>query len=193
MTAPGSLAYRKSEAAILAGTVPAKYTRLLPYITGRRILEFGAAEGVLALLLADRDPEADVVAIEANAHRHTTALELQARWRAMGRRVDRCTMLEGNIVDLLHHCANVETVVAIRTIYHLGEHVPHVFDCLYRYGVERVVVGGNPNRARRAREGTGDPFDHYAGVDGMRAVLETAGYHVETVVAQGDPIVTGHR
>ena len=47
----GSLAFRKNEAAIRRGEVPDKYTRLLPYITGERILEIGSAEGVLALLL----------------------------------------------------------------------------------------------------------------------------------------------
>ena len=48
----GSLEYRKNKDAIKQGQIPSKYTRLLPFIAGDRILELGAAEGVLSLLLA---------------------------------------------------------------------------------------------------------------------------------------------
>ena len=198
MTTPtGSLAYRKAEASIWAGTVPEKYTRLLPHIpTSRRLLEFGAAEGVLSLLLADRDPSADVLAVEQNAHRHVTAVELWARWRELGKRVDRCTMLEADIRERLDLFHGIETVVAIRTIYHLGDHLEDVFAGMAAAGVSTVVLGGNPNRATRAKDGGGDPFDFFAGVPGMTYALERAGYRIGTVVPASkgsDPVVVGHR
>lgn len=186
----GSLAYRKNEAAIQAGRVPEKYLRLLPYITGRHILEIGAAEGVLSLLIADRDPSAHVTALEMSVDRRAAALALQVRWRALGLRVNGCTMVGGDIRERLDLLDGVDTLVAIRTIYHLRESIDDVFEAAAVYGVGRIVLGGNPNRARRA--GSTD-FDYYAGVDGMRAVLERAGYTVDQVVTEGDPIVTGHR
>ena len=76
----GSLAYRKNEAAIKAGDVPDKYTRLLPYIPGQNILEIGSAEGVLALLLARMGR--NVTALEKSEERHSSANELYSRWEA---------------------------------------------------------------------------------------------------------------
>lgn len=184
----GSLAYRKNQAGIWDGKVPDKYLRLLPYITGRRILEFGAAEGVLSLLLSERT-STSVFALEQNADRHETALALQRRWKELGRRVEACTMVHGDIRD--QRMDGIETVVAIRTIYHLGDSIPDVFEGFARAGVASIVLCGNANRERRAAAGTGDPFDEYAGANGMTRVLETAGYRIEAVVREGDPIVTG--
>jgi SAM-dependent methyltransferase len=190
-SARGSLSYRKNEAAIRDGRVPEKYLRLLPYITGRTILEIGAAEGVLSLLLAERGHV--VTALEMQASRHAAAVDLQARWRGKGRRVDGCTMVCGDIRDNLHLLAGVDTVVAIRTIYHFGDAIGGVFDAMYASGVASVVLAGNPNRARRALIGIGDTFDFLAGVNGMSLVLTTAGYTLGDIVREGDPIVTGHR
>ncbi|HWV58719.1 MAG TPA: hypothetical protein VNZ57_14780, partial [Longimicrobiales bacterium] len=86
----GSLAFRRNRAAIERGDVPEKYTRIVTHVPGQKILEIGAAEGVLALLLA-RDKER-VYALERNERRHTEALRLQALWRERGLPVDRCEM-----------------------------------------------------------------------------------------------------
>lgn len=189
----GSLSYRKNEAAILDGRVPEKYLRLLPYITGQTILEIGAAEGVLSLLLAQSGHV--VTALEMQPSRHAAALDLQARWRAKGRHVDGCMMVCGDIRDHLHLLVGVDTFVAIRTIYHLGESIGDVFRAVSASAsVTRVVLCGNPNRARLASRGDGDPYDAYAGTEGMRDVLLRAGFRIDRIVSgEGDPIVTGHR
>lgn len=196
MSAPGSLAYRKNAAAIWNGDVPEKYRRLLPYVTGRSILEIGAAEGVLALLLAERDALAHVTALELRPDRHESALALQARWRALGKPVDGCAMLCGDIESSLDLLYGVDTLVASRTIYYLREAVHDVFE-IVGARVPRVVLAGNANRARMFAAGVKDglgPFNYYASVEGMGDVLTRAGYSIESVVTDGgDPIVTGHR
>lgn len=196
--ATGSLAYRRNVAAIQDGKPPEKYLRLLPYITGRRILEIGAAEGVLSLLLADRDEAASVIAVEQSPERHAEALALQRRWWLdLGRRVSRCTMVCGDIRQRYDLFDGVETVVAIRTIYHLREAIPDVFAAMAAAGVSSVVLCGNSNRAKwpnstpKAAE-LGE-WNRYAGVGGMGEALIAAGYRIDTVVREGDPIVTGRR
>jgi hypothetical protein len=49
-SASGSLAYRTHRKAIWRLNIPEKYTRLVDLAPGRRVLELGAAEGVLSLL-----------------------------------------------------------------------------------------------------------------------------------------------
>ncbi len=195
----GSVAYRTHADAIKRGDVPDKYLRLLPHITGQRLLEFGAAEGVLALLLADRDPQAQIFALERRAERHTDARKLQALWRAQGRRVDGCQMVCGDICDRFELLEGIETVVAIRTIYHLRDAIDPVFSAIAAAGVRSVVLAGNAGRARKYVEAQGHPtdtlgpFNYYASVPGMTDVLTRAGYTVQSVVRVGDPIVVGHR
>ncbi len=194
----GSLSYRKNTDAIWRGDVPDKYLRLLPHITGRHILEMGAAEGVLSLLLADRDPAAHVVALEQSQERHEAALALKAQWLKLGRRVERCDMVQGDIRGCSSFFYGVDTFVAVRAIYHLRDSVDIVFHAVSRR-VPNVVLCGNPNRARRhaagqaeTKDNLGD-YNYYAGVDGMKDLLERHGYTIGAVVSEGDPIVTGHR
>jgi len=192
----GSIAYRSNEAAIWAGRTPEKYHRLLPYITGLAVLEIGAAEGVLSLLLAQRDPAARVIALERRVDRHEAALALKAHWLELGRSVKGCHMVVGDIRDRLDLLQGIDTLVASRTIYYLRESVFDVFATVARH-VPRVVLAGNPNRAQRYREGIPDdglgPFNFYASVEGMTEVLERSGYTVGPIVREGDPIVVGHR
>jgi hypothetical protein len=192
----GSLAYRRHTADIWNGIVPTKYTRLLPYIDGAIILELGAAEGVQALLVADQHPSAHVVALELSAERHAAALALQARWRELGKHVDNCEMICGDIRARLELLAGVSTVVAARTIYHFTDAIPRVFAAVAQHAT-RVVLAGNPNRARwpncTPKAAALGPWNWYAGVPGMTHALTEAGYTIDQVVAEGDPIVTGRR
>lgn len=193
-----SLAYRRHEAAIWNGRAPDKYMRVLPHVTGRCLLEIGSAEGVLSLLLADRDPDATVTALEMRHDRCHAALALQARWASLGHKVEGCQVVCGDIrdrSDLLH---GVETLVAIRTIYHLRHDIESVLSTVAQV-VPHVVLGGNPGRAKRYAtnslppDDALGPFNFYAGVEGMTSALERAGYRIGTVVSEGDPIVTGYR
>lgn len=191
-----SLAYRTHEDAIKKGVAPDKYLRLLPYISGSRILEIGAAEGVLSLLLAERGHS--VTALEKHSGRHSAALHLQDQWRRLGRSVDGCTMIQGSILDRFDLLDGVDTFVAVRTIYHLQDRVHDVFTVVAAAGVSSVVLCGNPNRALWPKGSSSSvaklgQWNRYASVAGMSEVLTRAGYTVGTVIAEGDPIVTGHR
>ena len=117
----GSLEYRKNKNAIKEGNIPAKYTRLLPFISGDRILELGAAEGVLSLLLAERKHK--VYALELRPERHEEAKRLQQLWQSQGRDVSSCEMVLGDIRQKRELLPKVDTLVAVRSIYYLRDQV----------------------------------------------------------------------
>ena len=174
--------------------MPRKYTRLLPYITGHRILEIGAAEGVLSLLMAERG--AHVTALELREERHLEAKALQAHWLADGRHVGACTMRLGDIREHLSLFENVDTLVAVRTVYYLRDEAPRVLEAAYAAGVSSVVLCGNANRAARYRQNPHDElgrFNRLASGEGMEWLLQYAGYQIEKADAVGDPIVVGQR
>lgn len=191
-----SLAYRNNEAAILAGDVPEKYKRILPYIPGRRILELGSAEGVLSLLLATEGR--DVVAVEKSMERHQSAINLGGHWPH--------TFVEGGCVRFINARADealgvlqpgiVDTLVAVRMIYYLRDQIDAVF-AMIADKVPNVVLCGNKNRAGWWRQGIPDKEDgavnYYASADGMRDVLTRHGYEITKEVTDGDPIVVGSR
>lgn len=185
----GSLAYRKNEAAILRGDVPEKYTRLLPYIPGERILEIGSAEGVLALLLAKAGKR--VTAVEQSEERHEAAQRLREDWGVWGP-----TFVCGHIQDNLHELEGKDTLVAVRMIYYLGDALDTVFAEAAKH-IPNVVLCGNGNRAGRWRQGNPDPplleWNKYAAREGMIELLERHGYRIvrEGTVNKGDEVVVG--
>lgn len=180
-----SLAYRTNERAILRGDVPAKYTRLLPFITGERILEVGSAEGVLACLLAKSGKA--VAALEKSKERHESAVRLAAEWGV------KPALFNGAIGDRLDLLEGIDTLVAVRVIYYLGADL----DRMLAAGPEKVVLCGNRNRAAWWRAGVPNKHDradnYYASHEGMRAALERHGYEITSEVTEGDPIVVGRR
>ena len=190
----GSLEYRKNKNAIKQGQIPAKYTRLLPFIAGDRILELGAAEGVLSLLLAERKHK--VYALELRPERHEEAKRLKQLWQSQGRDVSGCEMVLGDIRQKRELLPEVDTLVAVRSIYYLRDQVDDVFAEVGKH-VKRVVLCGNKNRAKTYFDADGNPtdnlgrFNFYASVEGMTQVLENAGYTIEQTVREGDPIVVG--
>lgn len=181
-----SLCFRKNEAAIMAGDVPEKYTRLLPHIPGERILEIGSAEGVLALLLAKEGRE--VTALERKAERHEAAQRLRDNWGFSGVR-----FICGDIRNNLFLLEGVETLVAVRMIYYLGDELDEVF----AKPVPNIVLCGNKNRAQWWRDGIPNRNDladnYYASHEGMTDLLLRHGYKIKTVIEEGDPIVVGER
>lgn len=183
-----SLAYRKNRDEIWEGKVPEKYTRLVPYITGKRVLEIGAAEGVLSLLLAETR---DVIALEMRPERVAAGVALQDRWRKLGKPVDRCRFAIGDIRDRLELLEGVDMIVAVRSIYYLREDVQAFVS---QAKVPQFLMCGNKNRAadwvRGSEDGLGK-YNFYASIEGMTLLLTTAGYEITTVVSEGDPIVIG--
>jgi hypothetical protein len=191
----GSLAYRKNEAAIMRGDVPDKYTRLLPFITGQRILEIGSAEGVLALLLARAGKQ--VTALEKSEERHEAAQQLYGDWLAREKHFTAPTFVNGTLaqnIDLLH--GPFDTLVAVRVIYYLGENLDRYFEIAAKH-IPTVVLCGNKNRAARWRAGPPDEplgdFNRYAAREGMVELLERHGYRIAATVTEGDEIVVGER
>lgn len=189
-----SLAYRTNREAIRKGRIPKKYTRLLDFISGDRILELGAAEGVLSLLLAER--KAKVVALELKRERHEEALRLQGLWRKQGRDVEGCKMVLGDIRNHLDLLKQVDTLVAVRSIYYLRDDIGPVFSEIGKH-VHRVVLCGNKGRAHAYYEAKGQPsdklgrFNYYACAEGMSEILKNSGYLIEATITKGDPIVVG--
>ena len=190
-----SLAYRHNRTEIWNGNPPKKYTRLLPYIHGDRIVEIGAAEGVLALMLAAREGTL-VAAVERHQHRHYEACRLKDRWRDLGLSVDRCRMVLGDIKDHIKLLDDADTMVAIRCIYYFKNEIDR-FMVEVSQRVRNVVLCGNPGRARRFYAYKGKPpdklgkYNFYSSVEGMSKLLQDHGYCIKTVVKDGDPIVVG--
>lgn len=189
-----SLAYRKNEAAIVAGDVPDKYTRILPHIPGKHILEVGSAEGVLALLMAKEGKT--VTALEMRSERHEAALALSDTWGRLFRFKTAPAFVCGRIGEHLDLLEGKDTLVAVRMVYYLRDDIDWIFARVARH-VPNVVLCGNGNRAARWREDR-VPFDdrlgrfnYYASAEGMTDLLERHGYEATTAVADGDQIVVG--
>ena len=196
MTKPGSLAYRNAEEEIRKGHPPKKYTRLLPYITGDRILEIGSAEGVLALTFCHEKKPSSYIALELREDRHENAVKLKTQWEALNKNVGAVTLKVGDIRDNLELFDSVDTVVFIRSIYYLREDIDRVMLEAYKRGVKRVVLCGNKNRAAQSMN---DPmsdegiFNKPASEQGMMEILVRAGYNPTRHLLIDDPVVTGCR
>jgi hypothetical protein len=192
----GSLAYRTNKASIWGADVPAKYTRLIEHIRGSRVLELGAAEGVLALQLAQHKEK--VFALEMKKDRHEEAIKLQDHRRQQGYDVDRCDMIYGNILDRLDLLEQADCLVGVRSIYYLRDRVDEVFSAVSRH-VRHVTLCGNKNRAARYFESNGEPGDNlgkynfYASIEGMTSVLGNHGFMITRVIPDGDPIVVAEK
>ncbi len=172
----------------MAGDVPEKYTRILPYIPGAKILELGSAEGVLSLLLASKKEQ--VFALEKKESRHRKSLELQSCWHKKNPAVNRCKMICGDIKDHLDLIAKVDTLVAVRSIYYLGGDIHYIFENIAKH-VNNVVLCGNAKRAAQFKKLEGPAKNYYATAQGMKALLEENGYYITTMVTDDDPIVVG--
>jgi cyclopropane fatty-acyl-phospholipid synthase-like methyltransferase len=191
-----SMAYRHDIADIRKGNPSKKYRRLLPLVPGRKVLEVCAAEGVLALMLAEVKDQ--VIALEKHPERAAEAVRLKERWKALGRDVYRCTMVHGDIRENLHLLEGVDTLISIRCIYYFGdEGIRDVFGAARSCGVPNIVLGGNAGRAQRyaLKKSATDKDryrDYYASVPAMKKVLIDHGYEVAQVINDGaDPVVIG--
>jgi hypothetical protein len=188
-----SLAYRKNEAAILRGDIPQKYSRIVPFVPGNRILEIGSAEGVLAMLLS-RAGKA-VAALEKNQSRVDAAEHLYAAWR---QRWDfqSPAFFRGSIADRFDLLEGIDTLVAVRVIYYFGDKIDDIFAEIAKQ-VPNVVLCGNRNRAIRYHAGTPDQplgeMNYYASAEGMRDLLHRHGYGIAREKLDGDAIVVGQR
>lgn len=183
-----SLAYRKHRQDIWSGKIPEKYLRVARHVTGRRVLELGSAEGVLAVTLGERGHA--VTGVELRPERHAEAV----RFIAHRRQASNVLLVCGDILQRLEVFVGIDTLVAVRSIYYLRDQAPHVLRTARAAGVREVVLCGNRNRALQsamAPESDLGRFNRLASIDGMTALLVDARYKVAEVVPEGDPIVVG--
>ena len=192
-----SLAFRNSVDKIYQGRVPKKYTRLVPYIQGNTVLEVGAAEGVLSLLLVQ--DKGRVVGIERNEARFREALKLQQVWKEQGKKVDNCHFHNVDIANNLNLLEGIDTFVAIRTIYYFKENMDKIFSEISKR-CRFIVLGGNKNRAVGYAKGTyiGNVAEnnYFASIAGMKEIAAQYGYAIETEISENsgeDPLVVGKK
>jgi hypothetical protein len=191
-----SLAFRKNREDIYKGYLPGKYARILPHIEGDRVLEIGAAEGVLSLALVRGHHVKSAIALELRDVRHQEALQLQKRLAEQGQDVAACRMVCGDIMQNLHLLQGIDTLIAVRAIYYLREDIPRFLQAAAAAGVMDVVLVGNKNRAEQAfREYGSDlaTFNYPASAQGMSEFLRGAGFAPRIAEPAGDPIVVGTR
>jgi hypothetical protein len=192
-----SLEFRKNVDDIYKGDIPKKYTRLVPYIHGNTILEVGAAEGVLSLLLART--KGRVIGIERSEERYLSALELQKTWKGLGYQVDNCQFYNIDIANSLDLLDGIDTFVAIRTMYYFGDTLDTIFTNVSQQ-CRFIILGGNKNRARQYTKGNylGNigKNNRYASLGGMETVARKYGYNIEFSISETtgiDPILVGKK
>jgi len=192
-----SLAFRKNHDEIYQGKIPSKYTRLVPYIKGNTILEVGAAEGVLSLLLAQT--KGRVIGIERNEERYLEALRLQKAWKLQGKKVDNCQFFNVDIINNLNLLQDIDTFVAIRTMYYFKENMDKIFTNIAKR-CKFIVLGGNKNRAIEYAKGNyiGNVAEnnYYASSAGMTEIAIQYGYVLDHVISETsgeDPLVVGKK
>ena len=140
-----------------------------------------------------------VAAVERHQGRHYEACRLKERWRELGKKVEGCRMVLGDIHHHLNLLDEADTLVAIRSIYYQKHEIDTLFSEVSRRGVQNVVLCGNPGRAARYFGANGKPddklgkYNFYASIEGMSEILTKHGYKVAHVVRNGDPIVVGIR
>lgn len=189
-----SLDFRRNAAAIFRGELPEKYTELVGMIPGERVVEVGAGEGVLALAVSANKQA--VRAIDFTPLRHEKGKEIQAAWRALGKDVDRCELVLGDVFEDPSLLDGFDTLVASRVIYYFGERTD-LFMELVSARVNNIVLVGNSRRAKRYARGhvskdLGDAA-RLSTPEGMRDILEKWGYEVVLETFDHDPTVIGKR
>lgn len=193
-----SLEFRHHEGLLAQGRVTPKFSRILPFVPGTTVVEMGAAEGVLSLLLAEKKKK--VWAVERSKERHERAKSLQVEWLREGFPVEACEMIHGDVfdhADLLH---SADTFLAVRALYYLGQEIEDAVATLWK-SVDNVVLVGNRSRSERhfATRSSTSPWEgqgannYYATLDGMWQLVTRQGFDVRYAVPDGDPIIVATR
>jgi hypothetical protein len=184
-----SLFYRENKADIDAGRTPARYGRVAGCISTDSVLEMGAAEGTLGLLVAETGKR--YLGVESNPARHIEA----ARRIALQGSLDSHALLLGDIRHHMSLLSDFDTFVGMRCIYYLRSDIHKVFDRICT-SVQEVVLVGNAEREERflaGERGSLGEFEYFATLDGMTSLLTARGFLVSRtehgVPRQVDPLV----
>jgi len=208
-----SLAFRHNEEKILSGIIPTKYKKILKHVEGNNILEVGAAEGVLSLLVAKENPNRHVIGLERHSLRYETSIELQKRWA-----INNCKFIKGEFIENFHLLKGIDTFIGIRTIYYFLHDTDKIFSEISK-NCSRLILGGNANRsfgsgAKRSIKGITEisvsglnpnldyaPYqkvgrnpNYYASARGMEEIGKKYGYETELLINETnkiDPLYVG--
>lgn len=189
-----SLDFRRNASGIFRGELPKKYVELVDLIPGERVVEVGAGEGVLSLAVSAKKQA--VRAIDYTPLRHEKGKEIKAAWAGLGKDVDRCELVLGDVFDDPSLLDGFDTLVACRVIYYFGERTDLFFE-MVSARMNYIVLVGNGRRAKRHARGhvskdLGDSA-RLSTPDGMREILEKYGYEIVTEIRDNDPVVIGKR
>jgi len=189
-----SLDFRRNAKGIFLGELPKKYAELVDLIPGNRVVEVGAGEGVLSLAVSAKKEA--VRAIDFTPLRHQKGQEIKAAWAALGKDVDRCELVLGDVFDNPALLDGFDTLVACRVIYYFRERTELFFE-MVSSRMNYVVLVGNGRRSKRhARGHVSKDLGEYARLsttEGMREILEKYGYEIITEINDNDPVVIGKR
>lgn len=189
-----SLFYRENLDATEHGDIPHRYLRVASEVSGDRVLEMGAAEGTLCLLLAQR--KRYVIGVEPHPQRVAVAVQRIAAAQPL---VGRVSFVYGDVRDHLSLLDKVDTFVGMRCIYYLREDIGLLFDAIAERVPEVVLTG---NAEREARFASGDrsklgEYERYATLEGMTELLQSRGYQITLCEAgvpnERDPMVVARR
>ena len=189
-----SLDFRRNAKGIFRGELPRKYTELVDLVPGDRVVEVGAGEGVLALAVSARKKA--VRAIDYTPLRHEKGKEIKAAWAALGKDVERCELVLGDVFEHPELLDCFDTLVACRVIYYFRDRTDLFFE-MVSSRMNYIVLVGNSRRAKRHSRGhVSKDLGEYARLstsDGMREILERYGYEIVVDIRDNDPVVIGKR
>jgi SAM-dependent methyltransferase/thiamine kinase-like enzyme len=180
-----------NEAAVMSGTVPPVFARLVPLVPGRRVLEIGAGEGILSLALAAEKER--VIGIDLTPVRHEKAKHIQAAWRSLGRDVDRCEFVLGDVFERRELFRGMDTLLACHVIYYFRERLDE-FMQIVRENVRYVCLIGNTARARHYKSGDLSRlggYEYYSTTEGMKDLLQRHGFVITYESDERTPVVVG--
>jgi 2-polyprenyl-3-methyl-5-hydroxy-6-metoxy-1,4-benzoquinol methylase len=181
----------ENEAAVMQGAIPRNLEWIVPMVPGRTVLEVGAGEGILSLALAGEKEH--VIGIDMTPVRHEKAKEIQSAWRELGRDVDRCEFVLGDVFENRHLFKGVDTVVACHVIYYFIDRLEE-FMKLISENVRYACFIGNAGRARHYKEGDHSRLqgqEYYSTLEGMTEILERHGFSIAFSSEERAPIVIG--
>jgi len=191
--------YVQNIEAIHQGIVPDRYERIAALTPGRRVVEFGAADGTQSLVLALQKER--VCGVELMDLQFREAEQLKSDWLALGRNVENCSFVQRDIRDSADLLKDTDTVLMSRVLYHLRENAGAAMADIQASDVRHVVLVGCPRRTERWQKlgETGDAmgkYAYFATPEGMASVLRDYGFRViKSLGCEGgnDPVVVGER
>jgi len=189
-----SVDYRKHKRMLNSGDAPEKFKRLAEIVPGEKVVDVGAGEGILALVMAATKTKTR--AIDVTPRRYETGLALRDKWISLGKTSERCELVLGDALANPSLLDGFDTLVASRVIYYFGENIDR-FIAQAAERVEYVCLVGNASRNRRYARGK-IPSDIgenviYSTPEGMKSLLQSHGFEIIQTADFGDPVVIGRK